>query len=78
MTPAAFFAEVDLAVFPSRVAESFGLVAAEAMAAGTPYVVSDAGALPEVALERNPSGHRPSRRGRASAGCSMAASTRHK
>ena len=54
VTPAAFFAEVDLAVFPSRVAESFGLVAAEAMAAGIPYVVSDAGALPEVAGPEHP------------------------
>jgi glycosyltransferase involved in cell wall biosynthesis len=54
VTPAAFFADVDLAVFPSRVAESFGLVAAEAMAAGVPYVVSDAGALPEVAGPEHP------------------------
>ncbi|WP_224278154.1 glycosyltransferase family 4 protein [Nocardioides lacusdianchii] len=54
VTPAAFFAEVDLAVFPSRVAESFGLVAAEAMAAGVPFVVSDAGALPEVAGPEHP------------------------
>ena len=43
-----FFDSVDLAVFPSIVPESFGLVAAEAMATGTPFVVSDAGALPEV------------------------------
>lgn len=54
VTPASFFAEVDLAVFPSRVAESFGLVAAEAMAAGVPFVVSDAGALPEVAGPEHP------------------------
>jgi glycosyltransferase involved in cell wall biosynthesis len=54
VTPASFFADVDLAVFPSRVAESFGLVVAEAMAAGVPYVVSDAGALPEVAGPEHP------------------------
>lgn len=44
-----FFDTVDLAVFPSIVNESFGLVAAEAMASRTPFVISDAGALPEVA-----------------------------
>jgi glycosyltransferase involved in cell wall biosynthesis len=52
--PEAFFREVDLAVFPSRVAESFGLVVAEAMAAGVPFVISDAGALPEVAGPDHP------------------------
>jgi glycosyltransferase involved in cell wall biosynthesis len=46
--PAEFFADVDVAVFPSVRSESFGLVVAEAMAAGCPVVVSDAGALPEV------------------------------
>jgi glycosyltransferase involved in cell wall biosynthesis len=40
---------VDLAVFPSVAPEAFGLVAAEAMSIGCPYVISDAGALPEVA-----------------------------
>ncbi len=54
VAPEAFFGEVDLAVFPSRVAESFGLVAAEAMAAGVPFVISDAGALPEVAGPDHP------------------------
>lgn len=49
MEPAEFFAAVDLAVFPSVWPESFGLVAAEAMAFGVPFVISDAGALPEVA-----------------------------
>lgn len=49
-----FFAEVDLAVFPSVRAESFGLVVAEAMAAGVPFVVSDAGALSEVAGPGHP------------------------
>lgn len=43
-----FFASVDLAVFPSVCAESFGLMASEAMAAKCPFVISDAGALPEV------------------------------
>ena len=42
------FRRVSLVVFPSVWAEPFGLVAAEAMAAGVPVVVSDAGALPEV------------------------------
>ena len=44
-----FFDEVDLAVFPSVQAESFGLVVAEAMGNKCPFVISDAGALPEVA-----------------------------
>lgn len=48
MDRSAFFDAVDLAVFPSVWAEPFGLVAAEAMAARCPFVVSDAGALPEV------------------------------
>ncbi len=54
VTPQEFFAQVDLAVFPSRVSESFGLVVAEAMAAGVPFVISDAGALPEVAGPAHP------------------------
>lgn len=54
VTPEALFASVDVAVFPSRVPESFGLVVAEAMAAGVPFVVSDAGALPEVAGPDHP------------------------
>ncbi|MDR7252124.1 glycosyltransferase involved in cell wall biosynthesis [Nocardioides sp. BE266] len=47
-------ARVDVAVFPSISAEPFGLVAAEAMASGVPFVVSDAGALPEVAGPDHP------------------------
>jgi len=39
--------EADLAVFPSRAEETFGLVVAEARALGFPVVVSDRGALPE-------------------------------
>jgi glycosyltransferase involved in cell wall biosynthesis len=52
--PRAFFADVDVTVFPSVRPESFGLGAAEAMAAGRPVVVSDAGALPEVVGPRHP------------------------
>jgi glycosyltransferase involved in cell wall biosynthesis len=37
-----------LAIVPSRSAETFGLAAAEAMAAGLPVVASDIGALPEL------------------------------
>ena len=40
-------AEMDLAVFPSRAEETFGLVVAEARALGIPVVTSDRGALPE-------------------------------
>lgn len=46
--PAELFEGIDLLVVPSVVDEAFGLVAAEAMAARVPLVVSDAGALPEV------------------------------
>lgn len=49
-----FFDAVDLLVVPSVCDESFGLVAAEAMAAGRPVVVSDAGALPEVVGTEHP------------------------
>ncbi|MGQ4544292.1 glycosyltransferase family 4 protein [Dermabacteraceae bacterium P13088] len=49
-----FFNRIDLAVFPSLAPESFGLVVAEAMAAGVPFVVSDSGGLPEVAGEAYP------------------------
>jgi glycosyltransferase involved in cell wall biosynthesis len=52
--PSDFFSQVDLAAFPSVRAESFGLVVAEAMAAGVPFVISDAGALPEVAGPDHP------------------------
>lgn len=45
---AAFLASVDVLAVPSQWAEVFGLVTAEAMAAGVPVAVSDAGALPEV------------------------------
>jgi hypothetical protein len=49
-----FFEHVDLAVFPSVWGEPFGLVAAEAMAAGVPFVITDAGALPDVAGPGHP------------------------
>ncbi len=49
-----FFRSVDLAVFPSVWAEPFGLVVAEAMARGVPFVVSDRGALEEVAGPGHP------------------------
>lgn len=49
-----FFDSVDLAVFPSVWDEPFGLVAAEAMSAGCPFVVSDSGALPSIVGEEFP------------------------
>ena len=52
--PVTIFERVMLMVFPSVWNEPFGLVVAEAMAAGVPFVVSDAGALPEVAGEDHP------------------------
>lgn len=54
MNRESFFDSIDLAVFPSVAPESFGLVAAEAMAARCPFVVSDSGALPEVAGPEHP------------------------
>lgn len=44
----ALAARADLAAFPSRAAESYGLVVEEALALGLPTFVSDRGALPEV------------------------------
>lgn len=49
-----FFDAVDLLVVPSVCDEAFGLVVAEAMGAGRPVVVSDAGALPEVVGPEHP------------------------
>ena len=40
-------AAADIAAFPSRAPESYGLVVEEAFAAGLPVFVSDRGALPE-------------------------------
>lgn len=50
----AFLDAVDLVAVPSTAAESFGLVAAEAMASGVPVVISEAGALPEVVGPEHP------------------------
>lgn len=49
-----FFAAVDVAVFPSQWSEPFGLVVAEAMSSRTPFIISDAGALAEVAGDDHP------------------------
>jgi glycosyltransferase involved in cell wall biosynthesis len=49
-----FFSDVDVAVFPSQWSEPFGLVVAEAMSSRTPFVISDAGALAEVAGPAHP------------------------
>lgn len=54
VSPDDLFRRVALVVFPSVWAEPFGLVVAEAMATGVPFVVSDAGALPEVAGPDHP------------------------
>ncbi|MBO0981004.1 glycosyltransferase [Microbacterium sp. SD291] len=48
VAPADLFDSVDVLVVPSMAPESFGLTAAEAMAASVPVIVTDAGALPEV------------------------------
>jgi glycosyltransferase involved in cell wall biosynthesis len=53
-SPTELFGRVDVVVFPSVWSEPFGLVVAEAMAAGVPFVISDAGALPEVAGPDHP------------------------
>jgi len=45
-------ARADLAAFPSRAAESYGLVVEEALALGLPVWVSDRGALGEVLARR--------------------------
>lgn len=54
VSPDELFRRVGVVVFPSVWAEPFGLVVAEAMAAGVPFVISDAGALPEVAGPDHP------------------------
>ncbi|MDO4916754.1 MAG: glycosyltransferase family 4 protein [Rothia sp. (in: high G+C Gram-positive bacteria)] len=46
--PENFYQEVDMVVVPSQCEEVFGLVAAEAMSAKKPLIVSNAGALPEL------------------------------
>ncbi|WP_221625838.1 glycosyltransferase family 4 protein [Rothia nasimurium] len=52
--PSELLGAVDLLVVPSNWDEVFGLVAAEAMSASVPLVVSNAGALPEVVGEEYP------------------------
>lgn len=47
---APWFAAADLVVVPS-LTETFGLVAAEAMASGTPVVASNVGGLPELIVD---------------------------
>jgi glycosyltransferase involved in cell wall biosynthesis len=49
---AALRAEAAIALVPSRSAETFGLAAAEAMAAGLPVAASRVGALPELVDEQ--------------------------
>lgn len=46
--PSEFLAGIDVLAVPSNWGEAFGLVAAEALSAGVPVLVSDDGALPEV------------------------------
>jgi glycosyltransferase involved in cell wall biosynthesis len=46
---------VDLNVVPSQALEGFGLVAVEALAAGTPSVVTPVGGLPEIVSGLSPS-----------------------
>jgi glycosyltransferase involved in cell wall biosynthesis len=48
VSPADFLPTIDLLVVPSNWGEAFGLVAAEALSARVPVIVSDDGALPEV------------------------------
>ena len=52
--PDQLFTCVRMVVFPSVWEEPFGLVVAEAMAAGVPFVITDAGALTEVAGHQHP------------------------
>jgi glycosyltransferase involved in cell wall biosynthesis len=55
---AQWYRQAQLLIVPSLVAETFGNVVIEAFSQGTPCLVSDAGALPELVLARHNSGHR--------------------
>lgn len=52
--PEAFWSQIDLAVFCSLDAETFGLPVVEAMSARVPVVVSNVGALPEIVGAAHP------------------------
>ena len=51
-----FFQTADIAVFPSRWAEAFGFVVAEAMACGVPVIASRVGGIPEIIGEEEQAG----------------------
>jgi glycosyltransferase involved in cell wall biosynthesis len=46
--PGDLYAAVDVVLNPARTAETFGIVAAEALVAGTPVVSTSVGAVPEI------------------------------
>lgn len=43
-----FFSQISVLVYPTKVAESFGMAALEAMSRGIPVIASGLGALPEI------------------------------